>query len=261
MLGRKAFFSFVSVAARERHADYNAWHQLDHLPENLALPGVLHGERWVRTPACAALGPEPDPALRAVHYVAAYWFAAPSAASIAAWQELAERSFQWGRRPDRPWVERPLMGFFSIVSARVARRLRVSPEALPLRPLRGVQVTVTRVAEPHGDAAEAAFRWQEAEHLPALLERPGVAGAYVFSGDSTTLDAGWRERPGTTTFDAGSGERGQLRVYLCFLDAEPLECAAGWPPAVAPGGAEEVLFAAPLEKIEPWRWDWFEPAR
>ena len=34
----------------------------------------------------------------------AYWFAEPSERSISEWQELAETSFQWGRRPDRPWT-------------------------------------------------------------------------------------------------------------------------------------------------------------
>lgn len=271
MLARKAFFSFIRVTDPARHADYNAWHQLDHLPENLALPGIAHGDRWVHTPACAAAAPaDPppaDPALAGVHYVAAYWFREPAEAAIAAWQELAECSFQWGRRPDRAWVERPLMGFFSVVSARVSPRLALSPEALPMRPARGVHVTVTRLREPHGDAAEAAFRWHDREGIPARLELPGVAGAYVFSGDSTTLDRGWSERPGTTTFDAGEGERGRVRVELLFLDGEPLEVAAALsgapggaaavsPPALA--AAEEVLFRGPLETISPWDWNWFD---
>ena len=64
-----AFFSFPEVLDPARHRDYNAWHQLDHLPENRALRGVLHGERWVRTPACraasAGLGLPDDPTLGA----------------------------------------------------------------------------------------------------------------------------------------------------------------------------------------------------
>lgn len=273
MLPRKTFFSFVRVTDPARHGDYNAWHQLDHLPENLALPGIAHGDRWVHTPACAAAAPgarPADDALAGVHYVAAYWFREPAEASIAAWQELAERSFQWGRRPDRAWVERPLMGFFSVVSARVAPRLALSPEALPMRPARGVHLTVTRLREPHGDAAEAAFRWHDREGIPVRLALPGVAGAHVFSGDSTTLDRGWSERPGTTTFDAGGGERGQVRVELLFLDGDPLEVAAALggaaggsaPPLPAPPGelaeAEELLFRGPLETISPWGWNWFD---
>jgi hypothetical protein len=259
-MSNRAFFSFVGLTDPARHHDYNVWHQLDHRPENLALPGVLYGDRWVRTPACERVGATPDPALADVHYVALYLFGEPAAESIRAWQDLAERSFQWGRRPDRDWVRRPLMGFFSHVSTYVSPRLSLSPAALPLRPARGVYVTVARITEPHGAAAHEAFRWHDAVGIPALLRLPGVAGACTFSSDSTTLDHGWEARPGTTTFDADSGaERGQIRVHMLFLDEDPVAVA----PALrahctAPGEAEELLLAGPLETIAPWNWEWFE---
>ena len=55
MLARKAFFSFTGINDPAKHRDYNEWHQLDHRPENLALPGVVWGERWVHSPDCAAV--------------------------------------------------------------------------------------------------------------------------------------------------------------------------------------------------------------
>ena len=260
MLARDAFFSFVRVPDPGRHRDYNQWHQLDHLPENRALPGIAFGDRWVHSPACAREARRPAAALAGVHYVALYLFRPPAAEAIGAWQDLAEQSFQWGRRPERAWVERPLMGFFSVVSARVAPRLALSAEALPLLPARGVHVTVSRPHEPHGESAEAAYRWHDQVGIPALLEAPGVAGAYVFSSVSTTLDRDWSEARGTTTFDAGEGERGQVRVRLCFLDGDPLALGpapgASLPTDVA--AAEEILFEGPLETIAPRRWDWFD---
>ena len=48
-----AYFSFAEITDRTRHHEFNEYHQLDHRPENLALPGVIFGERWVRTPDCA----------------------------------------------------------------------------------------------------------------------------------------------------------------------------------------------------------------
>jgi hypothetical protein len=259
VLAGDAFLSFVRVRDPARHRDYNRWHQLDHLPENRALPGIAFGERWVCSPACAAAASAAGP-LAGLHYAALYLFRPPAAEAIAAWQDLAERSFQWGRRPDRAWVERPLMGFFKVVSATVAPRLALSAEALPLLPGTGVHVTVSRPHEPHGDAAEEAFRWHDRVGVPALLETPGVAGVYVLSSVSTTLDRGWTEARGTTTFDAGEGERGQIRVRLCFLDGDPLALGArpGAPVPAAVEAAEEVLFEGPLETIAPHRWDWFD---
>jgi hypothetical protein len=255
-----AFLSFVRVRDPGRHRDYNRWHQLDHLPENRALAGIACGERWVHSPACGEVARPVAGPLDGVHYAALYLFREPTAASVAAWQDLAERSFQWGRRPDRAWVERPLMGFFSVVAAAVAARLALSPEALPLLPARGVHITVSRPHEPHGDGAEAAWRWHDRVGTPALLETPGVAGVYLFSGISTTLDRGWRETEGSTTFDAGAGEPGQIRVRVCFLDCDPLDLgpAPGAPRPSEVEKAEQVLFEGPLETIVPRRWDWFD---
>jgi hypothetical protein len=122
MRARKAYFSFSHLSDQTKHHAYNSWHQLDHRPENLALDSVLYGERWVHTPRCAASRRAAEPVLAPVQYVTAYWFAEPSEPSISEWQELAEISFQWGRRPDRPWTLRPLQG-----SARARRRSMLAP--------------------------------------------------------------------------------------------------------------------------------------
>lgn len=48
MFSERAFFSFIELTDPERHRGYNEWHQLDHRPENLLLPGVAWGDRWAR---------------------------------------------------------------------------------------------------------------------------------------------------------------------------------------------------------------------
>ncbi|WP_433045909.1 hypothetical protein [Dactylosporangium sp. CS-033363] len=259
MQSRKAFFSFTEVPDPAQHRAYNAWHQLDHRPENLALPGVLHGERWVRPPDCA--GPPAGSPLDALQYLNMYWFRDPAEESFRAWQELAERSYQWGRRPDTVLARRLMMGSFTPVKGYAGPRVLVSPAALPFRPNRGVYVRVTRLADPHGAAAHERFAWLDREGVPRLLEAPGVAGVWTFASQSTTLDAGWGAAAGSTTFDQRPGlEPGRFRILLAYLDADPLEFRSELPAGPHPE-AEEPLLDGVLRAIAPWDWDWFDPVR
>ena len=222
---------------------------------------MLHGERWVRTPDCAAATPPAGHGLDGVHYVNMYWFRDPVEESFRDWQGLAERSFQWGRRPDAAISRRPLMGSFTPVKGYASPRALVSPDALPYRPNRGVAVTVTRLMEPHGAAAHERFAWFDGAHVPALLDLPGVAGVWTFSSQSTTLDAGWSGAAGSTTFDerAELGP-GRYRIALTYLDGDPIAHARdrqGLPAGPHPD-AEVSILDGVLRAIAPWEWDWFD---
>jgi hypothetical protein len=254
----RVFFGFPSVTDPRRHRDYNAWHQLDHRPENLALPGVVHGDRWVRSPDCRAVGTA-DRLLRDVDYLAMYWFAEPAEQSIRQWRELGETTRQQGRRPDLRWTRRPLMGIFRPVRGYVHPRVRVSTAALPFRPHTGVQVFVTAVDESTGSAGEL-FDWYDRIRIPQLLDLPGVAGAWLFRSESLSGDAADGGRQPLTGLD--------VRILLCYLDADPVAVAAelaarepGWraaDPPPDPAGRERALLTGPLRTVEPWRWDWFD---
>lgn len=170
------------------------------------------------------------------------------------WSELAERSFQWGRRPELDYVQRPFLGFFSPVKGYAAPRVLVSAEALPYRPNRGIQVTLTRVKDPHGLDAERAFRWQDTVGMPELLSVPGVAGGWTFSFLH-------KQRHATNQGEGGADfEPGSLRLRLLYLDGDPVEVEHDIrrkerSRAEANGGAEEVLLSTPLRTIIPWQ-DW-----
>jgi hypothetical protein len=248
------FLSFATVSAG-RHQEYNEWHQLDHRPENLVLPGVLAGERWVRSPECAAAYPVSDPLLDATHYVNSYWFRPPVQASLAAWQQLAELSFQQGRRPDVRIASRPMMGLWNPVSGRVADRVGVSPEALLVRPSRGVVLSLLRLDEPKTAAAE---RWlgDRERRARRLLDLDGVAGVWTASSASTTLDPSWLPTPGSATFDPAPRDAGHLRAELVFVDGDPWPVAERLPEVgVDPG---EDVFTSLLLPIVPWEWGWFD---
>lgn len=261
MLADLAFFSFVELSDASQHGAYNRWHQLDHRPENLALPGVAWGDRWARVaepasprePAAAA----GDPAFAATDYVAMYWFRSPVEQSVAEWDRLGEASFQWGRGPIIPGVQRSLLGFFRPVKGYAAPRIGVNADVLPFRPNRGMHVTLTRYAEPHGLDTHACFTWEDTRVIPELLETPGVAGAWTFSFSHP-------QRHSTLPLDGSlTAPPGGLRIRLLYVDEEPGQTSAAIrateerlaAEAGAPARAGEVLFSSPLRTIIPWQ-DW-----
>ncbi|NKY43617.1 hypothetical protein [Nocardia cerradoensis] len=259
MFSERAFFSFIEMTAPDRHREYNQWHQLDHRPENLLLPGVAWGDRWQRRrhdgAADCASGE-----LANTDYVAMYWFRPPYEQSIAEWDELGEDSFQWGRGPMLPGIRRSLLAFFTPVKGYVAPRVLVSADALPFRPNRGLHVRVDHIADPHGPGAHEQFRWQDQVRIPDLLSCSGVAGAWTFA-----LQAVQQHR----TLPLGEGRReypsGSLHIRLLYLDDDPVtvtqdiaEREKQWDTAGrgAPcREAEETIFSAAVHTIVPWQ-DW-----
>ncbi|MEZ5141546.1 MAG: hypothetical protein R2726_03370 [Acidimicrobiales bacterium] len=136
------FLSFTEVTDPSAHRAYNAWHQLDHLPEQRPLPGIVAGQRWVCTPACRAVRLAADERLAPIHYVTLYLLADPVDDTLAGFAALAERL-----RGDGRWFDARrarLAGPFTVIDRQVALRVRVSAEAVAHRPTRGVYVVVER---------------------------------------------------------------------------------------------------------------------
>ena len=251
MFAPLAFFSFVQLEDRSLHGEYNRWHQLDHRPENLALPGVAWGDRW-------EIRPEHADRVRgslagAVDFVAMYWFREPVEQSVTEWDALGEASFQWGGGPLLPGIRRPMLSFFRPVKGYASPRALVAPEVLPYRPNRGVHLTATRFTEPHGEVVHAAHRREDREVIPALLDVPGVAGAWTFSFSHP-------QRHSSLPFDETPAESpGSVRIRLVYLEDDPAAVAPQLQQAEqAIAGADaagDVLLSAPVSTIIPWQ-DW-----
>lgn len=253
MFADLAFFSFVQLTDPAQHGAYNRWHQLDHRPENLALPGVAWGDRWARTEDCKSAGSS-TAEFAGVDYTAMYWFRSPLEPSLDAWDKLGGDSFQWGRGPIIPGVERRLLSFFRPVKGYAAPRVLVSPEVLPFRPNRGLHLTLTQLADPHGLDTHALYQWEDREAIPSLLELPGVAGAWTFSFSYAQRHAS------LPLVGAGDHQPGGLRIRLLYLDEDPVATTARIDERLAAidtpaSAAAEVLIATPLTTIIPWQ-DW-----
>ncbi|HLN42868.1 MAG TPA: hypothetical protein VK215_10465 [Acidimicrobiales bacterium] len=248
---RIGFFSFTEITDPAEHRSYNQWHQLDHMPEQYLLPGVLFGQRWVSTPACRRARAHDAPALAPIHYMTLYLMGEPLDTTLEEFRALGGTLRDAGRfhghRRSR------LSGPFTVTGMAAAPRVLVSAEAVPYRPNRGVYVVVREgatipeggpaapVAPPRGTVGD------EGRLAAALLEVDGVAGTWTFSTDGRFDRHGWR--PGHKT------------VTVSYLDAEPVAVAPALGALVRAQPDQEhrpVLFAGPLETITPWRWDWFD---
>ena len=159
MLG---FFSFTEVTDPSAHEAYNAWHQLDHLPEQFTIEGINFGQRWVRSPRCRMAEAATGSLLDDFHYMTLYFLrdetVVPEFFALAEELHAKDRFFRARRAL--------LSGPFPVVGRWAAPRVAVSPEAVPFRPAVGVHVVV-------GPAVDGG----------RLVEHHGVAGAWQFTDD------------------------------------------------------------------------------
>ena len=228
------FFSLTEITDPAQHRSYNEWHQLDHLPEQLPLDGVVFGQRWVCTPACRSARAAVAPDLEPVHYLTLYLMAEPLERTLAQFAALAEQLRAAGRF--HPHRRSRLSGPFRLVATRAAPRVMISAEAVPYRPHRGLYLVVDRRPDDGVPFAEA-----RDDHLLAV---DGVAGVWTFATDPAEPSPE-RWRPG------------DHRITVAFVDGDPLAVAAGAGPSLRGGGPAPV-YAGPFETITPWRWDWFD---
>ena len=259
MKASRTYISFTEVTDPTKHADYNRWHMLDHRPENINLPGMIYGERFVVSPDCAAKVTASDPAFYPFHYLLMYWMQEPMEETWKGFRTFADTSIIMGRRPDIPYSKRHLQGIFFPLKGYVNPRILVSPEALPYRPARGLYVQAFDVADPGSGTAQELLSWYDLVHIPAMLNLKGVAGAWTFGSDPAySFPTSLNPNPA-----------GRI-VHVYYLDEDPLETLkdleshqARWrvsghtPPAGSNAGRREI-FTGPLRTITPWQWDWFE---
>jgi len=219
------FFSFTEVPAGH-HRAYDEWHRLDHMPEQYGIAGVLRGDRWAATPACAAARAVDDPVLGRAHYVTLYVMGEPEGPTLREFGRLAAEL----RDADRFFAHRQshLAGAFRVAGTAAAPRVLVRPEVLPWRPATGAYVVV----QPAGASGVA---------LDELTAVPGVAGAWSFVPDPALAEAGWPEP--------------DCRLTLAWLDGDPLEVAAELAPVVAAG---DVRHAGPFAAVTPSTWSAFD---
>jgi len=238
------FFSLSHHSPTGDDRPYLEWHQLDHMPEQYQLPGLILGQRWASTPACrAARGVEVGDWSR-VEHVVCYLMGRPVDETIDEFLALGRHLAELGRFPQS--LPSQYRGGLRLLEAHAAPRALISAEVVPFRPHRGVYLIVEEPADP---AAQDEFlQRRHVELLPELVSVPGVAGAWRYT---TTPSI---RRPMFTD--------GQFQMTVCYLDEDPATVAVSLAPVVArarTSAPSRVLLAAPFESLMAWDWDRFGP--
>jgi hypothetical protein len=198
------FFSFTEITDPSAHEAYNAWHQLDHLPEQFTLEGVRFGQRWVRSPRCRDAEAATGSVLEPFHYMTLYLLRDRDV--VPPFVKLGERLYA----DDRFFAARRavLSGPFDVTGSWAAPRVAVSAGAVPFRPSQGVYVVV-------GPPVDGA----------TLVDVPGVAGAWQFADGERSLTVAfvdgdlWQVADVLGTSISGSGVEPEWAGPLERVDA------------------------------------------
>ncbi len=236
------YFSMSRQGNDDGDRDYLRWHQLDHMPEQWRISGILWGQRWASTPRCRSVRAAEEGKWAALGHVVSYLMREPIEQTLDEFYSLAAHLRDEGRFPFM--LPSLFQGALRLLETHAAPRALVSPEVVPFRPNRGVYVTVDEPADP--EAWDAYQQGVHTETLPEILAVPGVAGAWVFATTPTV-----RPREIYTP--------GRHRVTIYYLDDEPADVGErladplrrSWTAATRP------LLAAPFESMTKWDWDRF----
>jgi hypothetical protein len=238
------FFSLSHPSPTGDDRPYLAWHQLDHMPEQYQLPGLLLGQRWASTPACRAARAAGVETWSDVDHLACYLMGNPVDETIDEFLALGRRLAELGRFSAA--LPSQYRGALRLLEAHAAPRALISAEVVPFRPHRGVYLIVEEPTDPA--AQDAHLQRRHTELLPELVSVPGVAGAWSYAT--------------TPAIRRSMFTDGDYRMTVCYLDDEPATVGERLGPVLDRmwrSAPVRPLLAAPFESVIPWDWDRFGP--
>ena len=236
------FFSISHGATDGDDAGYLAWHQLDHMPEQYQLPGLLLGQRWASTAACEKVRAAAVDSWAETAHVVCYLMGNPVDETLDEFMTLGRVLAEKGRMA--PALPRQYIGGLRLLEALAAPRTLVSDEVVPYRPHSGIYLIVE---EPTGEVTQDDYlQLLHTDVLPTLVSVPGVAGALTF---------------GTTpAIRLPSFTPGSYRITTCYLDDDPATVGERLAPVLEriwEDAPVRPVLAAPFESMMIWDWDRF----
>lgn len=212
---------------------WNRWYDLEHLPPNVALDGIMYGNRYVATPALHELR-RPGAALAfadgRASFLTIYTLASDVAGVFADMTEYRERLVEADRMfPDDKKVVR-LGDGLDLTWAVADPALKADEGDIPHLCHTAIHVALARGGADHYHEAWA----------PAAVEVPGVSAVLG-------LTSRYQE--------------GQPVLMVHLLDGEPAEVVPALRGAVAHAPGAEVLVEGPWSLITPLHYPWAETIR
>ena len=242
------FFSFSHSSPTGDDQPYLEWHQMDHMPEQYQLPGLLLAQRWASTPACRAARAVESGDWSKVEHVVCYLMGNPVDETIDEFLTLGRHLAELGRFPHS--LPSQYRGGLRLLEAAASPRVLVSAEVVPYRPHQGVYLIVEEIAGSPADRAarEEALKHLHTDVLPALVTVPGVAGVWTYAT--------------TPSIRRSMFSEGDYQITTCYLDDDPASVAAGIVPVLADRWASapvQPVLASPFESLLSWDWTRFRP--
>ena len=151
------FFSLSRHATDGDDRGYLEWHQLDHMPEQYQLPGLLLGQRWATTPACEGARAAAVDDWAEVAHVVCYLMGNPVEETLDEFFTLGRALAEKGRMA-RSLPSQYLAGL-RLLEAQAAPRTLISSDVVPYRPHQGIYLIVE---EPTGVATQDDYLQQPA---------------------------------------------------------------------------------------------------
>jgi hypothetical protein len=207
---KSGVFVLIEVTDPARHVEYNWWHSRDHIPENLAIDGIVLGTRWAAPQRFMDARLVVHPAYAATQYLVCYLMTEPVGEVWREFVDLGDRMYGIGRIFNARLAR--YGGHHRLLKGFVAPRIEISPEALPFRPHKGVYIVMADAASPDDLAA---LRWVDDVHVPAMLGIPGVTGACWFRSRGPDVQPPQGDRT--------IGDQDNRHVLAYYLDEDPLE--------------------------------------
>jgi hypothetical protein len=231
--------------------DYNRWYDLEHLPPNVALAGIMSGRRYVATPELHALrGPDPIAAFvpGKSTFATIYYLGVEDVAGVLRDMTATRDVLDANGRMYPPEKKALRYGEgFRLEWALAREGLEADERDIPHLGHTGIQIVLGEVHEP--DERAAATKWYREVHAADVLGVPGRLACLWFA--------------------SVVNEGRYLAVYLCEGDpADTVRDAWAALPewrrrgrADSPRGAFKPLATGPYRLITPFQYDFAREIR
>jgi hypothetical protein len=239
------FFSLSHHSESGDDRAYLEWHQLDHMPEQYILPGLVFAQRWASTPACEAVRAAAVDDWAKTAHVVCYLMGNPLDETLDEFFTLGRALAEMGRFSQS--LPKQYLAGLRLLQAQAAPRVLISDDVVPFRPHKGVYLIVEAPNEP--GIQDEYLQRLHTDVLPTLVSVPGVAGALAY-GTTPAI-----RRP---PFSSGN-----YRITACYLDDDPATVGERLAPVLKEiwkDAPVQPMLAAPFESMMIWDWDRFGPA-